>query len=189
MESKFKQYKRKGLSEMIPVSEFIENGGDMTKVSVSEPDQETAKSSPVLFEQGYIARNPKNHEDMWYVAKKYFDDNLEPISEAKTANISFGQAIEALKAGKRVAREGWNGKGLFVFMQVPAKIGKEIVPKMQSLPPLVKDEFQRRFENPSDQIDAIYYDNQLALVNPSNLITGWSPSTSDALAEDWTILD
>jgi hypothetical protein len=104
-------------------------------------------------------------------------------------NQNFGQAIEALKQGKRVARQGWNGKGLFVFMQVPSQIGKDIVPKIQSLPQTVKDEFQRRFESPSEQIDAIYYDNQLALVNTSNLITGWSPSTSDALAEDWFILD
>lgn len=103
--------------------------------------------------------------------------------------VTFGDAILALKQGKRVARNGWNGKGLFVFMQVPSTINKEIVPKMQSLPQSVKDEFVRRFEDESSQIDSIYYDNQLALVNPSNLITGWSPSTSDALAEDWVILD
>lgn len=102
---------------------------------------------------------------------------------------TFGAAVEALKQGKLVARQGWNGKGLFVFMQVPAQISKDIVPKMQSLPQAVKDEFQRRFESPSEQIDAIYYDNQLALVNTSNLITGWSPSVSDALAEDWIILE
>lgn len=101
----------------------------------------------------------------------------------------FGTAIEALKNGKRVTRLGWNGKGLFVFMQVPAEIHKDIVPKMQSLPDSVKNEFQKRFNDPNDQIDAIYYSNQLALVSPSNLITGWSPSTSDALAEDWIILD
>ncbi len=47
-------------------------GEDLSKVSVSEPD----KNLPTL-EGGYIARNPKNHEDQWYVAKKYFDDNLE----------------------------------------------------------------------------------------------------------------
>ena len=29
------------------------------------------------FIEGYIARNPKNHDDLWYVAKKYFDENLE----------------------------------------------------------------------------------------------------------------
>ena len=104
-------------------------------------------------------------------------------------NLNFGQAIEAAKQGKRIARNGWNGKGMFVFMQVPAQIGKEIVPKMQSLPQSVKDEFQRRFNDPTQQIDAIYYDNQLALVGLSNLISGWSPSTTDALAEDWCILD
>ncbi len=104
-------------------------------------------------------------------------------------NLTFGQAIEALKDGKRVSREDWNEKGLFVFMQVPATIHKDIVPKMQSLPQLVKNEFQRRFDNPNEQVDAIYYSNQLAMVSPSNLITGWSPSTIDSLATDWCILD
>jgi len=56
--------------------------------------------------------------------------------------MNFGQAIEALKEGKRVQRTGWNGKGLFVFMQVPSTINREIVPKMQSLPQSVKDEFE-----------------------------------------------
>ena len=103
--------------------------------------------------------------------------------------MNFGQAIEALKEGKKVQRTGWNGKGLFVFMQVPSSINREIVPKMQSLPQSVKDEFERRFNDPNEQIDAIYYDNQLALVNPSNLITGWSPSVSDSLSNDWIVLD
>ena len=103
--------------------------------------------------------------------------------------MNFGQAVEALKQGKRVQRTGWNEKVLFVFMQVPSTINREIVPKMQSLPQSVKDEFERRFNDPKEQIDAIYYYNQLALVNPSNLITGWSPSTSDALADDWVVLD
>jgi len=69
----FKQYKRKGLSEMIPFKEFI--GEDMSTISVSAQDKLLSNEE---FEQGYIARNPKNHADMWYVAKKYFDDNLEP---------------------------------------------------------------------------------------------------------------
>lgn len=103
--------------------------------------------------------------------------------------MDFGQAIEALKEGKRVRRTGWNGKGLFVFRQVPSTINREIVPKMQSLPQSVKDEFERRFNDPNEQIDTISYDNQLALVNQSNLITGWSPSVSDSLATDWIVLE
>lgn len=60
---------------MVSAVEFILNGGDLTKVSISEPDKQLDHET---FEQGYIARNPKNHEDLWYVAKKYFDENLEP---------------------------------------------------------------------------------------------------------------
>lgn len=97
-------------------------------------------------------------------------------------NLDFGVAIKALKEGKRVARKGWNGKGMFVFMQVPAVIQKDIIPKMQSLPQSVKDEFARRSED-------IQYSNQLAIVNTNNLINGWAPSVSDSLAEDWEILD
>ncbi len=107
----------------------------------------------------------------------------------KKNGLTIGGAIFAAKEGKRIAREGWNGKGLFVFMQVPSTINKTIVPNMQSLPKLVKDEFQRRFDSPEEQIDAIYYDNQMCIVNSSNLINGWAPSVSDALATDWMILD
>lgn len=99
-----------------------------------------------------------------------------------TENLNFGQAIEALKQGKRVARQGWNGKGLFVFMQVPAEISEEIIPKMQSLPQSVKDEFAKRGKS-------ISYSNQMALVDTNNQISGWAPSSSDTLAEDWVILD
>ncbi len=63
---KWKQYKRKGLSEMRP---YIE-GEDLKGVSVSKEDNPET-------DMGMIARNPKNHEDKWYVARKYFEDNFE----------------------------------------------------------------------------------------------------------------
>ena len=66
----FKQYRRTGLSEMRP---FVP-GEDLAGVSVSDTD------TPELG--GMIARNPKNHDDQWYVAKKYFDDNLELVDGA-----------------------------------------------------------------------------------------------------------
>ena len=66
----WKQYKRKGLSEMRP---YIA-GEDMTQVSISAQDKENG--SPQVGDM--IARNPKNHADQWLVAKKYFEDNLEP---------------------------------------------------------------------------------------------------------------
>lgn len=67
----WKQYKRKGLSEMRP---YVP-GEDVTGVSVSEAD--ASAGSPKLGDM--IARNPENHDDQWLVAKKYFEDNLEPV--------------------------------------------------------------------------------------------------------------
>lgn len=61
----WKWYKRKGLSEMRP----YHLGEDLTGISVNKED------FPEIG--GMIARNPKNHNDQWYVAKKYFEDNLE----------------------------------------------------------------------------------------------------------------
>lgn len=102
--------------------------------------------------------------------------------------MKFGEAIEALKNGEKLTRSGWNGKGLFIFRQVPSEIKREIVPKMQSLPQSVKDEFERKFNDPNEQIDAIYYNDQIAMVGKSNVITGWSPSVADCFAEDWIVL-
>ena len=65
--SEFKKYVRKGYSEMRP---YIP-GEDLSNISVANVDTPE--------EGGMIARNPKNHSDQWYVAKKYFEDNLELV--------------------------------------------------------------------------------------------------------------
>ena len=38
--------------------------------------------------------------------------------------MNFGKAIEELKNGKRVCRRGWNGKGIFLELQVPDEHSK-----------------------------------------------------------------
>jgi len=67
----WKQYKRKGLSEMMPYRE----GMDMTGVSIADVDADNGSPRP----GDMIARNPKNHADKWLVAEKYFLENLEPV--------------------------------------------------------------------------------------------------------------
>ena len=71
----FKKYKRKQIAELRPVtSDEIQNGLS-NAISVSKPDKEAG--SPKLGDM--IARNPKNHDDQWLVAAKYFLDNFEEI--------------------------------------------------------------------------------------------------------------
>ena len=64
--NEFKQYKRKGLSEM----RLYIKGEDLTAMSVAAVDNPES-------DMGMVARNPQNHKDQWYVTRKYFDDNLE----------------------------------------------------------------------------------------------------------------
>lgn len=79
-EINWKQYKRKGLSELRP---YVE-GEDTTGISISKVDIE--KGSPQVGDM--IARNPKNHKDQRLVAKTYFEDNLE-LAESETLVVSW----------------------------------------------------------------------------------------------------
>lgn len=42
--------------------------------------------------------------------------------------MNFGQAIEALKSGKKVARKGWNGKNMYLELQRPDEHSKMTLP-------------------------------------------------------------
>lgn len=97
-------------------------------------------------------------------------------------NLNFGEAIEGLKKGKLVTREGWNGKGMFVVKQIPASIGLDIIPKMQSLPQSAKDILIERNQS-------INYINQMLIVKADGSADSWVPSSSDCFASDWIILN
>ncbi len=43
-------------------------------------------------------------------------------------NWSFGSALSALRDGARMAREGWNGKGMYIALQVPDSDSKMTLP-------------------------------------------------------------
>ena len=67
--SKFKSYRKVGEQLMRP---YIE-GEDLTNISVYIGD------TPEVG--GMIAINPKNLNDSWYVAKQFFEDNYELVSD------------------------------------------------------------------------------------------------------------
>ena len=64
--SEWKKYRRTNIAEMRP---YVFNE-DREFISVSEVDVPD-------YDMGMVARNPKNHKDQWYVARKYFEDNFE----------------------------------------------------------------------------------------------------------------
>ena len=95
--SEYKQYRRTAIAEMADWHE----GFDMAGVSVSDADK--ASGSPKPGDR--IARNPKNHDDCWLVAKAYFEDNFAPMDSSYALRTIAEQLAEALK------RRQWVGVG------------------------------------------------------------------------------
>lgn len=80
--------------------------------------------------------------------------------------MTFGNAIEEAKNGKRIQREGWNGKNQYV----------EIATCIS-------------YKNASGEIVNVNHDaignNALAFVGTSGVQIGWLASQADMLANDW----
>lgn len=107
---------------------------------------------------------------------------LDGSPEAPLHQMSFGDAIEILKQGGAIRRSGWNGKGLMVFKQVPARITEDVIPKMQSLPQSAKDLILKG----KGFID---YTSQCLIYNENTgRADSWVPSISDVFADDWEIV-
>lgn len=99
-------------------------------------------------------------------------------------SLPFGEALQALEAGKCVRRESWVGDK-FVVKQIDSDIPAEVVPKMQSLPDSAK-QFIGKTANGD-----IHYRNQCLIVKqyPSSTVaTNYVPDWNDMFAKDWIVL-
>jgi len=79
------------------------------------------------------------------------------------AVFNFGEALVALKNGQKVARAGWNGKGLWLELQRPDAHSKMTLPY-------------------------IYLNYPDDAANTPGARVPWLASQTDVLAEDWSIL-
>lgn len=93
--------------------------------------------------------------------------------------MDIGQAIKALKEGNRVARAGWNGKGMWL-----------------SYSPGVKELLAKNFWSEANARYAAEQLNGSAEVLPcitmktatGEILMGWLASQTDLLAEDWEVV-
>lgn len=92
-------------------------------------------------------------------------------SEDLTSGASFGSAIEALKRGERVARLGWNGRGMFLYLIKGADLQKGL-----------GYGFGEYIGEPS------FVDTICMKTADSKLVAGWLASQTDMLANDWVVI-
>jgi hypothetical protein len=83
--------------------------------------------------------------------------------------MNFGEALIELKLGSKVAREGWNGKGMYLYY-VPAA-------SYPSMTEIAKKEFG----------DYVNYGAYIAMKTAQDNVVPWLASQTDVLAMDWVI--
>ena len=185
--SNFKKYTRTQIAQMRPVTDFEEEVynnvgqlilmGDQEDVEVSIRQVDLANGSPKIGDM--IARNPKNHKDQWLVAKQYFEDNFASVIDEPGSEFDFGTAIWMLKRGFKVARKGWNGKNMFLFL-LPAGT----IPKTAIHDPMLKKVLS---QNGIDSFDALASIRMMTA--DQKILTGWRVSQTDMLADDWVLVE
>lgn len=109
--------------------------------------------------EGYISWSPKEQFEKAY---------------RLTDGLSFGLAIEAMKAGNKVARTGWNGKGMFLYY-VPANVYPASGNKLNTMAGVFPD-------------DMVPYAAYIAMKTAQDNVVPWLASQTDVLADDWTIV-
>ena len=104
--------------------------------------------------------------------------------------MNFGEAIDALKAGKRVARSGWNGKGMWLALTpgsiVPCDKARGAAEHLAR--ELLTTDALSSHPRPQDRsiIIGAHIDMRAA---DGSLVIGWLASQTDMLASDWMIVE
>lgn len=130
----------------------------MFRPETYDEDCENAAGYVVVYEDGYRSWSPT------YAFEKAY---------RRTNGLTFGLAIDALKTGKYVARKGWNGKGMYIFL-----IGVDMSE------PGIGGWTYTNGEN--DNYPLLPF---IAMKTADEKVVPWLASQTDMLAEDWEIID
>jgi hypothetical protein len=132
-----------------------------TKLVFAEPGEKDGKEGyAVTYADGYKSWSPKD----------VFEAAYQPMNA-----MSFGHALMVLKDGKKVARAGWNGKGMYLILVNGTKDAK----LTEGTPYAVATGGNIVTINP--HIDMMTATGEMQ--------PGWLASQTDMLANDWQLVD
>lgn len=86
--------------------------------------------------------------------------------------MNFGKALEEMKIGKAIARDGWNGKGMFVYF-----VAGGSYPAQMDIAKQIEKEYGE-----------VKYNPYMAIKNVNGTVSTWVPSVNDCLATDWHVV-
>ena len=124
-------------------------------------NKEGVSGMAVKYEDGYISWSPDTAFKAAY-----------RVAEGDHQYLTFGDALHFLKLGKKLARRGWNGKGMFVFLVNGSTFNVSRAPLLGIFP----------------EGTEINYRPHIDIKNVDGSISTWVPSIGDVMAEDWSIV-
>jgi hypothetical protein len=139
------------------------NLGDYNKLkgwTIPENEDPAKEGYKVVYTDDYISWSPK----------EIFEEAYRLID-----GMTFGLATEAAKKGHKIARTGWNGKGMFVVYQ-------------KGYPQGIPCNKQTAAAWGMNEGDLFICQPYLQIKNVDGSHSMWVPSINDTLAEDWMII-
>ncbi len=93
--------------------------------------------------------------------------------------FNFGKALELLKQGKKVARNGWNGKGMWLIL----------VPGSPNIKPVAGTPYSKA--GITEEIQILPHIDMYTVDSSGRraMLPGWLASQSDMLSEDWVEIE
>jgi hypothetical protein len=114
------------------------------------------------------------------------EEKPEKAKEApKSEPIRFEDLLPALRENLIAARRRAWDVDTFIFAQVPAKVDKDSIQSMRSLPKVAKEVFEEMFEEEGE--GELSYNHQI-VVTHKGMISNYTPSGNDFWADDWLII-
>ena len=99
----------------------------------------------------------------------------EKVAQTETG-MTFGGAIAALKQGKKVARQGWNGKGMWLWLKEGTMVKSDWChdPALKAIA-----------DKNGGEIEAL---GTVCMKTADNkILSGWLASQTDVLSTDWVV--
>jgi hypothetical protein len=127
------------------------------RLLVRPEEKEGVKGYALLYQDGTY--------DSWCPAAIYERD----YHATEGGEMTFGEAVAALKAGDLVRRLGWNGKGMFLFL-------------------VQLDELSKNNVYPAHMIIGFDPLPFIAMKTAQDSVVPWLASQTDMLASDWEIV-
>lgn len=125
-------------------------------------------------DEGYLVTYPDGY--ISWCPKAQFEAAGRPCD-----GMTFGMAIEAMKKGKRVARKGWNGKGM--WLSIPFTNGPADIPYYNIFG---KHNGEYAHQNGGTAKVTPFITMKAA---DGSIVMGWLASQTDMLAEDWLVVE